>query len=278
MSSSVQIIVDDFDPRITYTPSDKWTTGGVELEHNSTTHGFNDGAGSFAFNFNGTGISIYTTVPPFERETPPGVVCKIDGTEIERFTPTGAAYNFLACRSPTLDADKDHLLEVEVTRMAAWPTFHLDYMIYESVVGDNTKGAEGSRLVGPEGESVRIMVDEADGRVVYGGPEGAWRDGGVDAEHNGTTHVTDTGGATATYTFFGTGIQVYGTLVEETSSKSPFIATFQIDDSPPVIYTSPSIKGLQYRRRFFRSPVLEENVEHKLVIMDTTEGAGRFIL
>ncbi|TFL00191.1 hypothetical protein BDV98DRAFT_493565, partial [Pterulicium gracile] len=114
------IIVDDFDPRITYTPSDKWTTGGGELEHNSTTHRFNDGAGSFAFTFNGQ--------------------------------------------------------------------------------------------------------------------------------------------------FFGTGIQVYGTLVEETSSKSPFIATFQIDDSPPVTYTSPSMNRKQYRRQFFRSAVLEENVEHRLVI------------
>lgn len=77
--------------------------------------------------------------------------------------------------------------------------------------------------------------------------------------------------------FFGTSIQVYGTL-SDPASNTPFTASFKIDDQSPISYTpSTQFEGLVYKTRFFQSSVLEEG-EHTLVITDTTENASEFIL
>ncbi|TFK97889.1 hypothetical protein BDV98DRAFT_513012 [Pterulicium gracile] len=179
--------------------------------------------------------------------------------------------NYLQCQSSTpLSGDNEHLLEVVVERHGPnTPHFHLDYILYDAEVKEE-------RLVGPASEDVRVIIDDSDSRIEYGGPTGAWSLGGSASEHANTTHSTGVGGATATYKFFGTGIEAYGTLVMD-SSKNPHAVTFAVDNQRPVRYRSPDVGGLEHKMRFFQSPVLDEG-EHTLVIRDSAEGTRRFVL
>lgn len=137
----------------------------------------------------GTKIGVYGTVLPGNDTL--DVTCTVDGVDIPVTQPDDASYHYLYCESPTLIGDEEHQLEVEVVGPSS-PPFILDYLIYESEVRED-------RLAGPGDRDIQLLVDDADPRVVYGGPEGSWRTGGVPREWGGTTHLTNTGGATVTY-------------------------------------------------------------------------------
>lgn len=47
------VIVDDTDPRITYTPLSAWYVGGVSNEYNGTAHGTDTAGATAAITFNG---------------------------------------------------------------------------------------------------------------------------------------------------------------------------------------------------------------------------------
>lgn len=205
----------------------------------------------------------------------PIVACKVDGIPISSFTDprVGPFINYLQCQSTTpLSGDDEHLLELKVERLGPnTPHFHLDYLIYDAEVREE-------RLVGPASGDVRVIIDDADTQIEYGEPPVAWSSGGSGDEHANTTHFTDVGGATATYKFFGTGIEAYGTLGMD-SSKNPFAVTFTVDNDRPVEYRSPDVKGggLNHKMRLFKSAILDEG-EHTLLITNSAEGARRFIL
>lgn len=126
----------------------------------------------------------------------PVVTCKVDGIPISSFSDPrdGPFMNYLQCQSSTpLSGDNEHLLEVVVERHGPnTPHFHLDYILYDAEVKEE-------RLVGPASEDVRVIIDDSDSRIEYGGPTGAWSLGGSASEHANTTHSTGVGGATATY-------------------------------------------------------------------------------
>jgi hypothetical protein len=76
-------------------------------------------------------------------------------------------------------------------------------------------------------DSELVMVDDHHPLVQY---TRRWVvEGSSTYDYNGTTHRPNTTGATASFTFTGTSIEVYGT-VKHNSSDSPTIAAFHIDD------------------------------------------------
>lgn len=217
-ASEVQVLVDDFDPRITYTPADGWRTMGSDTEFNSTTHALLEGTGSFRFNFNGsyahlfstqlqieytislgTGIIVLTTVPAVgASETIAEVICKVDGAIIYTFSDLETGYHKRACQTSALSVDREHLLEVEVSRTSAGPPFYFDYLICNVIINLEDEDVDMS-ILGPGGKDVRIIVDDSDERIVYQ-PDEAWGQEGVENEYGGMTHITNAAGATAMYT------------------------------------------------------------------------------
>ncbi|TFK96946.1 hypothetical protein BDV98DRAFT_597051 [Pterulicium gracile] len=275
MSSSVQVLVDDSDAKVSYT--DGWVELGDNLEYKSTTHGTRtNNIASLSFRFSGTKIGVYATVPlPGNGIEAPKVSCSVDGASIPSFTPKSTIpgeilYNYLQCESSALSTDTEHVLGVDVNTTVD-KSWYLDYMIYETPVqGQNV-------LSGPDigNSSIQIIVDEADSRVRFDPPD-AWNLAGVIPEHESTTHFTTRGGATSTFSFSGTGIEVYGTLGLE-ESQNPFNVSFSIDGKSAGTYQSIDVERILRRMPFFSSGVLPDS-EHTLVATYMTDGARTMFL
>ncbi|KAG6907187.1 hypothetical protein DXG01_010030 [Tephrocybe rancida] len=143
MASSVrQIIVDDSDPRITYSGS-SWTADTTGLNdigtygpiYNGTSHGTTSFQ-SLTFTFNGTTISTYGTnkLKLYPNNTSsPGFECLIDQNTVN---VTGASFdpqnNWDLCDAKGLSADIEHTLTIRVATYA--DTWWLDYLRYTPVL------------------------------------------------------------------------------------------------------------------------------------------------
>ncbi|KAF7345865.1 hypothetical protein MVEN_01608400 [Mycena venus] len=118
------------------------------------------------------------------------------------------------------------------------------------------------------------IVDDRDPRIEY---EGAWNNGGVPVEFQGTTKYATQAGATASFTFVGRSIAVYGSV----SVEHPAIASmsFVIDNSTTGSYTPPDdIDAALTRAVLWSSPSMTEG-SHKLVITQTkANGQGQIYL
>ncbi|KAF9078667.1 hypothetical protein BDP27DRAFT_1356482 [Rhodocollybia butyracea] len=116
----------------------------------------------------------------------------------------------------------------------------------------------------PPISSLQTLVDDTDPRIVYS--DGWSTAGSAGLECNGTTHasfhVAGTS-TTATFTFEGVGVQVYGTIA---TTGSP-TTTFQVDDLPLYTFTFNTNTGGQtsYRVELYTSPFLEP-ANHTLII------------
>jgi len=120
------------------------------------------------------------------------------------------------------------------------------------------------------------IVDDSDSRMVYS-PADLWYNGGVPQEVDGTTHWTISTGVTASLTFTGTYIEVYGTIdipgVNSHNNMGP-VSTYSIDGAPATTFTGTLMAVKQYKVLFFQSPTLQEEI-HTLVI---TVSAGFYVL
>ncbi|CAA7262667.1 unnamed protein product [Cyclocybe aegerita] len=118
-------------------------------------------------------------------------------------------------------------------------------------------------------------VDDRDPAIVYSKPplyDWNTRSYGGFWEYMGTTSLTTRKGATATFSFDGTSVSVYGTVTVNASLYPT--SSYTIDGGEPVFYTPqrPEDRSREmYRTPFFRSPELSAG-RHTLVIRNEVDG------
>ncbi|KAE9406486.1 hypothetical protein BT96DRAFT_915428 [Gymnopus androsaceus JB14] len=106
-----------------------------------------------------------------------------------------------------------------------------------------------------------ILVDDADPRIVYSA--GWLKEGLPGLECEGTTHGSNfIPGATATFTFEGVGVQVFGSVGSPDGSPK---STYQVDGAVPSTFTF-NANGLNnYHLNFYSSPALDPG-NHTLIM------------
>ncbi|KNZ77308.1 hypothetical protein J132_05736 [Termitomyces sp. J132] len=114
------------------------------------------------------------------------------------------------------------------------------------------------------------LVDDRDPQIAYSGD---WVLGGTSQEYHSTTHgsVKGSTGATATFSFTGSLVAVFGTI------STPAVSTYAIDGS--VVFTLTAdhhTDNVQYKQQFFASDQLS-NSYHTLVVTSTFAGASLWI-
>ncbi|KAE9406464.1 hypothetical protein BT96DRAFT_253884 [Gymnopus androsaceus JB14] len=113
----------------------------------------------------------------------------------------------------------------------------------------------------PPNSSSQILVDDTDPRIVY---SAGWIEGGnPEWECEGTTHGSNSiPGVTATFTFEGVGVQVFGTVGSTDGSPT---CTYQVDSAVPLTFTFNANGMTNYRVPFYSSPALDPGT-HTLVM------------
>ncbi|KAJ7210581.1 hypothetical protein B0H12DRAFT_979339, partial [Mycena haematopus] len=108
-------------------------------------------------------------------------------------------------------------------------------------------------------------VDERDPLVDYGG---TWNDAGDPSEFNGTTKWSPTQGSTASLTFVGTSVTVFGTVGAISPPQASL--SFLVDNSITGTYTPPNnLASNIHHEALWTSPTLNDS-SHTLVITQTT--------
>ncbi|EIW77847.1 hypothetical protein CONPUDRAFT_75628 [Coniophora puteana RWD-64-598 SS2] len=112
------------------------------------------------------------------------------------------------------------------------------------------------------------IVDDRSASIQY---SGNWVPGGTSFEYDTTTTGSNSTGDTATFTFTGTWVSVYGTTGSTSTNGIPTIQ-FTVDGGAPVLFTAPnvSVQAL-YHYQTFASDVLDDTT-HTLVIKNTSPG------
>ncbi|KAE9406485.1 hypothetical protein BT96DRAFT_254697 [Gymnopus androsaceus JB14] len=127
-----------------------------------------------------------------------------------------------------------------------------------------------SSVACPPNSTSQILVDDTDPRIVY---SAGWVEAGTPgSECDGTTHGSNfIPGATATFTFEGVGVQVFGTVGSPDGSPT---STYQVDGAVPSTFIFNANGITNYRVLFYSSPALDSGT-HTLVMTsvgnDTTE-------
>jgi len=115
-----------------------------------------------------------------------------------------------------------------------------------------------------------LVYDDRDNSISY---TGIWVQGGGPAEYRGTTSFVTNPGATASLTFVGSGVSVYGT-VSPHGSLYPPPCSYSIDGDSGTTLTATATNSTQYQLLFFQSPELTTG-NHTLVITIIIEGVAQ---
>ncbi|KAF7304203.1 hypothetical protein MIND_00652400 [Mycena indigotica] len=116
-----------------------------------------------------------------------------------------------------------------------------------------------------------VIVDEADDAVHYAG---SWGKSGADLEFAQTTHCTTTQGSTASFSFVGTSISVYGTIAVNTTAGA---LSFVLDNRSSATYTPTNMPSVIHHEQFYSSGTIA-NGSHSLVITQTAVDPARCVL
>ncbi|KAI0327424.1 hypothetical protein GY45DRAFT_1327650 [Cubamyces sp. BRFM 1775] len=117
----------------------------------------------------------------------------------------------------------------------------------------------------------KVTIDNTDSSIRYFGQWSRTTIAGDPQEKNymGTLSYSNVSGSTATYTFTGTAISVFGGFGPDGTYKMQ--SQYTIDDGSPTVFTPPSeVKVEQHRVLFFESPQLSPS-QHVLVIKNLGE-------
>ncbi|KAF8225169.1 hypothetical protein L208DRAFT_1380750 [Tricholoma matsutake] len=110
------------------------------------------------------------------------------------------------------------------------------------------------------------FIDDSDPGIKYSAD---WFIGGGSGDADGTTHGTMTAGATASFTFTGTHVEVFGTIGTASSTDS----TYSVDGSSNITFSATPRPGqtgdLVHQQLFYQSPELADR-QHTLVITSTS--------
>ncbi|KJA18648.1 hypothetical protein HYPSUDRAFT_69725 [Hypholoma sublateritium FD-334 SS-4] len=117
-------------------------------------------------------------------------------------------------------------------------------------------------------------LDDRDPGFTY---KGVWTlQGNPTAEFDGTTTATYVAGSTASLTFAGLQITVFGTIAPNGTGVAPS-SSYSIDGGPQKIFTGVQQSGAQYTQTFFQSGILSGSVKHTLSITSLIDN-GEFFL
>ncbi|KAJ3505742.1 hypothetical protein NMY22_g17474 [Coprinellus aureogranulatus] len=116
-----------------------------------------------------------------------------------------------------------------------------------------------------------LALDDRDATIVY---STGWGQAGSANEFNSTTTFTNTVGATAKVTFYGTKITVFGTIAGSLVRKPT--STYQIDSGTTTTFEGDPGLTTKFNQAFFESPTLPAG-EHTLTITNTGDDASLFL-
>jgi len=112
-----------------------------------------------------------------------------------------------------------------------------------------------------------VTVD--DSKLSY---NGVWESTGAnDGELQGTRSVTTQMGASATFNFNGSYIEVYGTIVPPDDDGIPS-SSFVVDGTFTNTFEAPSVPTVMHMQKFYSSPSHLTDGPHQLVITSLTDG------
>ncbi|KAJ3982669.1 hypothetical protein F5890DRAFT_1415287 [Lentinula detonsa] len=123
--------------------------------------------------------------------------------------------------------------------------------------------------------SSEVLVDDADPRILYS--SSGWTLGGVPgSECEGTTHESVyTVNSTATFTFLGIGVEVFGTIGNKETSPT---SIYNLDNSTSSQLTFPTNDETNYRVPFYKSPLLSPGDHTITIIVPPGNKNGQLIL
>ncbi|KAG8760032.1 hypothetical protein FRC14_004262 [Serendipita sp. 396] len=194
------LIIDDSNTNIKYTPENSWSSetlvGPFSNEYGTSIHKSTTRGDTMEYTFEGVGISVYGTLNKATSQGQPNIVFSIDNGSPASISAHNVGdeitSHILFYQSPVL-VNGTHTLKAIST--GGGSAFYFDFLTVdtarEDAVGD-------------------VIVDDRDLGVLY---SGTWDQSGTESEYLYTTSKTPKGpnGGTATFTFEGTAIAVYGT-------------------------------------------------------------------
>ncbi|KAJ7595432.1 hypothetical protein C8J56DRAFT_383340 [Mycena floridula] len=117
------------------------------------------------------------------------------------------------------------------------------------------------------------IIDDADPSIQYS--EGQWNKGGVSVEYDSTTHAARGGLGSANLSFWGSRIEVYGTIAwDEAPSPS---SVYTVDDGQSTTFTPATTPTNLYQQLFFKSPELRQDQVHTLFIESIVDGSAFYL-
>ncbi|KAF9450627.1 hypothetical protein P691DRAFT_725724 [Macrolepiota fuliginosa MF-IS2] len=144
-----------------------------------------------------------------------------------------------------------------------------------SVVHDDSDYTTDHRLLprtdSQHGPCFECFVQDNDPRVRY---DGQWS---LNRAGFSTTHSTTSSGSTASLTFNGTGITVFGTVPTSNTSFNPPTVVYRVDAAQPFTTTQPVADRDVSNQPLFSFPLGSQGQEHKLTIQ-VLQAEAPFIL
>ncbi|KAJ7636381.1 hypothetical protein FB45DRAFT_864430 [Roridomyces roridus] len=223
--STVEVIVDDHDSRVHYSPSTGWTgRGDVQQFMQTTSAAVHSGSETATFSFNGTSVIVYGKLAP----TGTGAVMafSVDGSPPASFTapPTSVDSEFVVHHQIlfTADALPHGTHNLTMTQTSGDGQIFLDFFLL-----DTTSPAVGDML----------FIDDSDPVLDYS--PGWVAQPSSDEFFQNTGRSCDTDECTVSLSFNGTSFSIFGAL---SASQAPaaWSAFISIDGSPPTAIHPPS--------------------------------------
>ncbi|KAJ7593723.1 hypothetical protein C8J56DRAFT_1160513 [Mycena floridula] len=118
-------------------------------------------------------------------------------------------------------------------------------------------------------------IDDKDSSIQYSTASDDWHAGGSPSEFLSTTQQSHRLGAKATVVFYGTTIEVFGTIqsiANSVNGSTGPVSTYTIDGAPAVTFSgTPQVSNDIYQQQFFNSGLLADG-RHTLVIQNMLQG------
>jgi len=111
-----------------------------------------------------------------------------------------------------------------------------------------------------------LQIDDRNPLVFYS-PNSSWTRGGNIADFDGTSTFTSTIRASATLTFTGTGISVWGTIQLLSPNMSTYVlSSYSIDGGPSTTFNATEKVAYQFQQKLFQSATLNDSAPHTIVV------------
>ncbi|KAJ6544678.1 hypothetical protein DFH09DRAFT_1173089 [Mycena vulgaris] len=245
--NDMNVIVDDRDTRIQYTPPGGWTSGGTPAEYMMTTSTSKLEGATAIFTFEGTSVGVYGTVGPGNGSS---MAFSIDGSSVGYYAAPAVnapIYHEAFWSSEALPNGTHTLIIIQTSSTQSYIIF-LDYFIYTTTA----LTAE-----------TKLFIDDDDNTHVEYSP--GWDALNLDQCFHHTTHACQSDRCWVSVTFEGTFVSLTGPIQFGPDGKG-FNASAVIDVGSPVFIANfiQQPRTTTYNNELFSSSVPPGN--HTIVI------------